>query len=110
MRILRAISDLPWWTGLPIFLLGNVLIPFGVWGFITGFIICLVGSWIFSKLLKYNEEDSDDSYAIIGIPLFAALMFFTTQSFIAMNYDTLYGIRTVLGLFFGLNTFKGFRK
>jgi len=110
MRILRAITDLPWWTGLPIFLLGNILIPFGVWGFISGLIICLLGSWILSKLLSYNEEDADDSYAIIGIPLFAALMFFTNQKFIEMDYDTLYGIRTVLGLFFTLNTFKGFRK
>lgn len=110
MRILRAISDLPWWTGLPIFLVGNLLIPFGIWGYITGFIICLFGSWVFSKLLKYVESDCDDSYAIIGISLFASLMFFTKQEFFDLRYDTLYGIRTVIGLFLGFNTFRGFRR
>tara|TARA_B110000495_G_C22766486_1_gene448663 strand:- start:121 stop:450 length:330 start_codon:yes stop_codon:yes gene_type:complete len=109
MRVLRAISDLPWWSGLPIFLTGNLIVPYGLLGYIIGLCICLFGCWIFSKLVK-RDEYSGGSNAIIGIPIFALLMFFMNGSFIPFEWDTLYAIRACCCLFVGFLAFEGFVK
>lgn len=113
MRYIRYILDLPWWIGLPIFLFGNLLVPFGWFFYIIGLMICLFGCWTFSKLLKVNEY-ADPISAIICIPLVCLVMWvFTDQyfnQFMECSFGTLYASRTVLGLFFGLLGFQGFRK
>jgi len=109
MRMLRVISDLPWWSGLPIFLIGNLIVPYGIVGYTIGLCVCLFGCWIFSKLVK-KDEYSGGMNAIMGIPIFALLMFFMNQSFIPFNWDTLYVIRACAGLFVGFLAFEGFLK
>lgn len=114
MRIFRYIFDLPWWVGLPIFLGGNLLIPMGLYGYISGLIICLFGGWTFSKLLKPNEY-IEAGQAIVCIPLTALSLYLFNKNwifdhFIPTNSDTLYVLRIVFGLFFGFLSFQGFRK
>ena len=113
MRIIRYIFDLPWWVGLPIFLVGNLLVPFGLFWYIVGLMISLFGCWTFSKLLKVDEY-AESGRAIICIPIFALIMWFANESFInefvVCSFGTLYVLRTVGGLFFGLIGFQGFRK
>lgn len=109
MRIVRAITDLPWWSGLPIFLVGNLIIPIPYVGFIIGILVCLFGCWIFSKLLKYDEY-ADSARAIIFIPLMILSLWFINEDFIAWSFGTLYTLRLVTGLFFGLIAFQGFVK
>jgi hypothetical protein len=113
MRYIRYIFDLPWWVGLPIFLFGNLLVPFGLFGYIIGLIISLFGCWTFSKLLKIDEY-ADATMAIVCIPLIAFIMWFVNERFIdpfiACSFGTLFVLRTVGGLFLGLIGFQGFRK
>jgi len=109
VRIIRAISDLPWWTGLPIFLVGNLIAPIPYIGFIFGLMICLFGCWIFSKLLK-PDPYAESGRAIIGMVFVASSLWFIDRDFIDYSFGTLYVIRTVIGLSFGVYGFQGFVK
>jgi hypothetical protein len=110
MRIIRALSDLPWWVGLPIFLIGNFIITIPYIGFVVGICICMFGCWIFSKLLRPDEYASS-SRAIICLPIMALSLWFLNEQFIDwMSYGTLYTIRTAIGLFLGFISFQGFTK
>ena len=114
MRILRAISDLPWWSGLPIFLIGNLMVPHGMFGYMVGLCICMFGCWIFSKLVKRDEYATGGGSAIVGIPLFGLLLYFVTDNYdhyiIDLHRDTLYVIRACGGMFIGFIAFSGFVK
>jgi|TARA_R110002110_G_scaffold184875_2_gene391767 hypothetical protein len=109
MKFLRAISNLPWWCGLPTFLFGNLIVPYGITGYVIGLCICLFGCWVFSKLVK-RDEYSGGLSAVMGVPIFGLLMFFINEAFIPFNWDTLYVIRSCAGLFVGLLAFEGFVK
>ena len=114
MRYFRYIFDLPWWFGLPIFLGGNLLIPMGLYGYISGLIVCLFGSWTFSKLLK-PDDYTEAGYAILFMPLTVLSLYFFRSNwifdyFIPTDSDTLYVLRVASGLFFGFLSFQGFRK
>jgi hypothetical protein len=52
MRPLIFLTDLPWWTGLPIFLIGTgaVLLFYPL-----GIIIALFGAWTFYKLMEPSD-------------------------------------------------------
>jgi hypothetical protein len=113
MRYIRYILDLPWWVGLPISLFGNLLVPFGLFWYIIGLMVFLFGCWTFSKLLK-EDEYSEAGRAIIFIPIVALGMWFINKSFvdaiILCSFGTLFVLRFVFGMFFGLISFQGFKK
>lgn len=120
MRPIRAITDLPWWSGLPIFLLGNLIVPhMNLLGFIIGVSICLMGCWVFSKLLAPTDY-SNPVIASFGMLLFFVIMLIPYQFKYESHWLTwlnqisvtvLYAIRGGLGLFVGFITFnRGFRK
>lgn len=113
MRYIRYIVDLPWWVGLPIFLVGNLLVPRGLFGYIIGLIVCLFGCWTFSKLLKVDEY-VEAGRAIVCIPIVAFIIGFVNEPFIDpiidCSFATLFVLRTIAGLFFGMIAFQGFRK
>ncbi len=115
MRPIRYILDLPWWVGLLIFLIGNLLVEH--W-YIVGLPVCLFGAWTFSKLLKPTES-SDVGPAIVGFPLFFLVMLIPNQfSFETVVLDllndmsetVLFGIRAALGIGVGFIAFQGVRK
>jgi hypothetical protein len=70
MRPIHFLFDLPWWTGLLVFLLGNLMVSH--W-YIVGLPICLFGAWTFSKLLP-PVDHPEVGFAIIGFPLFFLAM------------------------------------
>jgi hypothetical protein len=112
MRYIHALFDLPWWTGLPIFLLCNIIVPYGLSGYITGCIGCLFGAWIFSKLLNYdvNPDTCDGSgVAISFISLFLGCMYYFTWYCLSWKFDTLFVVRTVTGMLTSLIAFGGFK-
>ena len=113
MRYIRYILDLPWWAGLPIALFGNLLVPFGLIGYIIGLVIFLFGCWTFSKLLK-EDPDANSGRAIICIPMVALVLWVINDSFInewmVVSFGTLFVLRLVIGMFCGLIGFQGFRK
>lgn len=109
MRILRAISDLPWWTGLPIFLIGNFIITIPYIGYVIGLTVCMFGCWVFSKLLK-PDEYADSGRAIVCLPIMAISLWFLDRDFLDWSYGTLYTLRTAIGLFLGFISFQGFTK
>jgi hypothetical protein len=115
MRPIRYLLDLPWWTGLLIFLLGNAMVPY--W-YIGGLPICLFGAWTFSKLLP-PVDHPEVGLAIIGFPLFFLAMLipdqFAFQSALldllnAASPKVLFGIRAALGIGVGFLAFQGVRK
>jgi hypothetical protein len=64
MRSITFLFDLPWWTGLPIFLLGSGCV---VWFYPLGILIALFGAWTFFKLMQPAELNGP-AFAIIGFP------------------------------------------
>ena len=115
MRPIRYIFDLPWWTGLLIFLLGIAIVPY--W-YIGGLPICLFGTWTYSKLLP-PVEHPEVGLAIIGFPLvFLAMLIpakfaFTDVWLSFMNEfspKVLYGVRAASGIGIGFLAFQGVRK
>ena len=115
MRTIRYILDLPWWVGLPIFLLGNLVVGHC---YILGVPICLFGAWTYSKLLKPND-DPDSFPAIVGFPLFFLVMLvprefsFDNEWFSWLNGTSttvLFGTRAALGILAGFIAFQGVRK
>ena len=113
MRYIRYITDLPFWVGLPIFLVGSLLTAFGLFWYIVGLIICFFGCWTFSKNLKENECASSGQ-AIICLPIMAICLWFINNHFIdpfiVCSFGTLFVFRTVSAMFFGFFGFQGFRK
>lgn len=114
MRILRAISDLPWWMGLLIFLVGNLIIPFGSFGYIVGIIPCLFGCWIFSKLVK-PDPYAEGGRAIMFLPLTILALWVLTPgplSYVGLQFEflTLYVLRIFFGVGCGFTAFQGFNK
>jgi hypothetical protein len=113
MRYIRYILDLPWWAGLPIALFGNLLVPFGLFWYGIGLMVFLFGCWTFSKLLK-EDPHADSGRAIICIPIIALIMWFLNEPFVnqmfVCSFGTLFVLRLVGGMFFGLIGFQGFRK
>ena len=121
MRFIRIIFDLPWWSGLPIFLVGCAIVPhFTIIGYIVGLVISLFGCWIFSKLLNTDGEFRNISVACIFLTCFMLTMKipysfdFATEwlAFLnSMSPTLLYVIRASGGLFFAFLAFvRGFRK
>lgn len=110
MRLLRAISDLPWWTGLPIYFLGNFLTEGNLFFFSIGIIMCLFGSWVFSKLLNYKE--SHVTFTIIGIPVFIFMMKAAADLGDSPNYtsEDAFVFKAMVGLFLSLIAISGFKR
>lgn len=109
MRILRALSDLPWWGGLLIFMMGNLIIPIPYIGFICGCPACLFGCWVFSKLLK-PDDSAQCGRAIICVPLLVLVLWFTNVEFLDWGWGTLYTVRLSIGMLLGMCGFQGFTK
>lgn len=110
MRYLHALLDLPWWTGLPILLISNTVIPkWGMHGYILGSIGFLFGSWIFSKLVNYAQIPDTSGAAIVGLSVFFSSMYYFTPNFLMWEYGTLFVARLVLGLGSSLMAFEGFK-
>lgn len=111
MRYIRALCDLPWWTGMPIFLLCNMLVPYGMYGYIAGSMGCLFGAWIFSKLVNYAQEPDTSGAAIVGLSVFFTSMYFfaSDNTNYSLSYNTLFVARLVLGLGSSLMAFEGFK-
>jgi hypothetical protein len=114
MRPIQFFFDLPWWTGLPIFLLGTALV---LWLYPLGILIALFGSWTFFKLMQTSEFNGS-AFAIIGFPLFFLSMLIPEQ----FHFDTpvldllnhlsptvTYGIRSALSLATSFFAFQSFR-
>lgn len=115
MRPIRFLIDLPWWTGLVIFLVGNLIVGHS---YVLGLPVCLFGAWTFSKLLPPRDYP-DVSLAIVGFPLFFLVMliparFTFSNTLVFWLNDTsptvLFGIRAALGIGVGFSTFQGIRK
>lgn len=113
MGFVRFIADLPWWVGLAVFLGANFLIPMGTFGLAFGLFFCLLGMWIFSKLM-IPDSDPTNSPAIIGLPLFVIFMVIFSGSdqwtWVTKDYSILYGLRIGVGMLLGLIGFTGFKK
>lgn len=115
MRPIRYVLDLPWWIGLIIFLVGNLIV--GHW-YVPGVPVCLFGAWTFSKLLT-PEDYPEVGFAVVGFPLFFLVMLIPHQfSFEAswaswLNYmssNVLFGVRAALGIGVGFLAFRGVRR
>ena len=113
MRILRAISDLPWWSGLPIFLLGSLIVPYGLFWYIIGLMVSLFGCWIFSKLLP-PEEYPEAMWGAMGMLAYLMVMLIPNElTVLDISISTLflYAVRSALGLFIGFIMFnQGFKR
>jgi hypothetical protein len=114
MRPIKFFFDLPWWTGLPIFLLGTSAV---LWFYPIGIIIALFGAWTFFKLMKPADLDGP-GFAIVGFPLFFLSMLIPERfSFEMPMIDLLnhlsptvtYGLRAALGLASSFIAFQSFR-
>lgn len=108
------LTDLPWWTGLPIFLAGAALV---VYWYIIGVMISLFGAWTFSKLLARGELNGI-GFALTGLPLFFATMLIPAKFSIEVPvFDLLnhlsatatYATRSALGLATAFIAFQSFR-
>lgn len=115
MRPIRYILDLPWWAGLAIFLVGNLVVPHY---YLIGMPITLFGAWTFSKLLRYDDSD-EIGFALVGLPLFFVVMLipdryaFETPYVDLLNHITPkvnYAIRASLGMMVSLIAFRGVRR
>jgi hypothetical protein len=115
MRAIRYLLDLPWWVGLIIFLLGNLIVDH--W-YIVGLPVCLFGAWTYSKLLP-PVDDPVVERAIFGFPLFFLAMLipdqfaFEHQRLTFMNGASsqfLFGLRAAISIGVGFMAFQGVRK
>lgn len=114
MRPIRYLLDLPWWVGLPIFMVGNWLTGYF---YMPGVPVCLFGIWTFSKLLKPNDL-CEVGFAIAGFPLFFLVMLLPREFSFESDWlswlndasaTTLYGIRAALGILTGFVACLGVR-
>ena len=115
MRPIRYLLDLPWWAGLVIFLLGNMV---AASCYVVGLPVCLFGTWTYSKLLA-ADDDPVVGCAMIGFPLFFIVMLIPDKFSFAnvwaswlngMTPTVLFGIRAALGIGVGFLAFRGVRK
>lgn len=121
MKVLRYIFDLPWWTGLPIFLGGNFLFHenYELWGYLMGMGMCLFGGWTFSKLLKYDEFTMSNP-AVVGLPLVLLSGWYLKNPYVSdicylinypqLEFTELYILRSAIMFFLTLYSIKGFAK
>lgn len=114
MRPIKFFFDLPWWTGLPIFLLGTGAV---LWFYPVGIIIALFGAWTFFKLMQPAELNGP-VFAIVGFPLFFLSMLiperfsFETPVIDLLNHlspTATYAMRSALGLATSFIAFQSFR-
>jgi hypothetical protein len=70
MRPIKYITDLPWWVGLLIFVIGNLILPLGLFGYIIGLVLCLFGCFTLAPLLP-PDPDASPSRMPLGIALFS---------------------------------------
>lgn len=115
MRPIRYLLDLPWWSGLVIFLVGNLIVGHF---YVLGLPVCLFGAWTFSKLLP-PRDDPEVACAIIGFPLFFLIMLIPDRFTFAnaliswlnhLSPTLLFGVRAALGIGVGFIAFQGTRK
>ena len=114
MRPLKFLTDLPWWTGLPIYLVGTAAV---LLFYPLGIIIALFGAWTFYKLMEPSDW-KEPGFVIIGLPLFFLAMLIPARfSLETPGLDLLnhlsttatYGIRSALGLATAFIAFRSFR-
>jgi hypothetical protein len=114
MRILKFLADLPWWTGLPVFLTGTAIVAH--W-YPVGLIVSLFGAWTFYKLMEPGDF-KEPGFALVGFPLFFAAMlipakFHTQMPLLGFLNDlsttVTYATRSALGLVTGFMSFRSFR-
>ena len=114
MRPFQFLFDLPWWTGLPVFLAGTALV---VHWYAIGVIITLFGAWTFSKLMARGELNGI-GFAIAGFPLFFASMLVPRQFAFdlpvldLLNHlspTTTYAMRSACGLATALLAFQSLK-
>ena len=114
MRPLKFLTDLPWSTGLPIFLIGTgaVLLFYPL-----GIIIALFGAWTFYKLMEPSDW-KEPGCAIIGFPLFFLAMLIPAQFSLEtpildllnhLSATATYGIRSAFSLATAFIAFRSFR-
>lgn len=114
MRPLKFLTDLPWWSGLPIFLVGTaaVLLVYPL-----GIIVALFGAWTFYKLMSPSDW-KEPGFALIGLPLFFLAMLIPARfSLETPGLDLLnhlsttatYATRSALGLATAFIAFRSFR-
>jgi hypothetical protein len=106
MRIIRVIRDLPWWTGFPIIMIGNLVIPYDMWGITIGCFLYVFGCWVFSKLL-IKDEYASGGRAILCFPIALFILWIFNNPIdlwlcYISEYKDLYMIRLFLALPFGL--------
>lgn len=114
MRPFKFLFDLPWWTGLPIFLWGTAIV---VHWYAIGLVVALFGAWTFSKLMP-SSDFKEIGCAIIGFPMFFASMLiparFSTDLPVldllnGLSTTATYATRSALGLASSLIAFQSFR-
>ena len=114
MRPLKFLTDLPWWTGLPIVLVGTAAV---LLFYPLGIIIALFGAWTFYKLMEPSDW-KEPGFVIIGLPLFFLAMLIParfsleTPGLDLLNYlsaTATYGIRSALSLSAAFIAFRSFR-
>ena len=114
MRLVKFLTDLPWWTGLPIFLIGTgisvLLYPMGI-------LVALFGAWTFYKLMEPSDL-KEPGFALIGLPLFFLVMLIPARFSIEtpivdllnhLSPTATYATRSALGLATALTAFRSFR-
>jgi len=115
LRPIRYITDLPWWVGLILFLIGNIIVPDH---YLVGMPMCLFGAWTFSKLIKYDDYHEVGA-AFIGFPVFFLVMLIPDQFTLETPVIDLlneipqkvnFTIRAALGMLISLIAFQGVRR
>lgn len=114
MRILRFLTDLPWWASLPIFLIGTGAV---VLFYPLGILIALFGAWTFYKLMQPSEF-KEPGFALVGLPLFFLVMLIPAEFCIEtpvldllnqLSSTATYATRSALGLATAFIAFRSFR-
>ena len=114
MRPLKFLADLPWWTGLPIFLIGTAIVVFL---YPLGIVVALFGAWTFFKLTE-PDTFKEPGFALVGFPLFFLVMLipdqFTLQTPVLdflnhLSATVTYATRSALGLATAFIAFRSFR-
>jgi hypothetical protein len=114
MRPLKFLADLPWWAGLPIFLIGTAAV---LLFYPLGIIVALFGAWTFYKLMEPDDYKLP-GFALIGFPLFFLAMLIPSKFSLEtpglnllnhLSTTATYGIRSALGLAAAFIAFRSFR-
>lgn len=114
MRPIQFLSDLPWWTGLPIFLVGTAAV---LLFYPLGLLIALFGAWTFYKLME-PDDFKEPGFALVGFPLFFLAMLIPARFSLEtpvldlLNHMTptvTYSARSALGLATAFIAFRSFR-